>query len=219
MGGRSMGRRGLAVRLPDSLLYGSISLPCSAPPAELFPFIHPGGCSGCCSGRPAVERGNRACSLFSRLLQPSFCYTQGHRGVATYNRSLAPQPCCQCLPFSYGDRSVSSPVPASGGLDGVFGSPRFLSPGSGSSIVSPLPAVLRGGLCSFVPRPLFQPFDGSSDIHACHGPDLLYHASLRLQDPAVFGRLARPRILVQGDCVGVARRTLQASSILVPMVG
>ena len=45
-------------------------------------------------------------------------------------------------------------------------------------------------------------FNGSADIYPCHGPGLLANASLRLQDPPVLERLARPRILIPGDCAG-----------------
>ena len=105
-------------------------------------------------------------------------------------------------PFSYGDRSVGAPVPSSGGLHDVFGPPGRLSSGAGASVFAPLPEVLRGECGLPVLCPLLRPFDSSANVHSSHGPNLLDHASFRLQDPAVFGRLACPRILVPGDCVG-----------------
>ena len=104
--------------------------------------------------------------------------------------------------FPYGDLSVGASFPPSGGLDGIFRPSRYLPSGSGTSFLSPLPEVLRGRFRFTVPLPLFRSFDGSADVYPCHSPDLLYNASLRLQDPPVLGRLARPRILVAGDCAG-----------------
>ena len=50
-----------------------------------------------------------------------------------------------CLPFPHGDCPVRAPVSPARGLDGIPGSPGCLPSGSGSSIFSPLPEVLRGG--------------------------------------------------------------------------
>ena len=36
----------------------------------------------------------------------------------------------------------------------------------------------------------------------CHGPGVLDHASVQVQDPQLPGRLARPGIFVSGDCAG-----------------
>ena len=122
--------------------------------------------------------------------------------MASCDRSLAPQPVGGCLPFPHGDLPVGSSISPSGGLDGISGPPRCLSSGSGSSIFSPVPEVLCGGFGSSVPRTLFRSFDNSADVYQHHGPGLLDHASVRFQDPQIPGRLARPRILVPGDCAG-----------------
>ena len=89
--------------LPHSVSHCSFTLPCPASPSELFPFLHQGHSFGRCGCRPAGEGCGRTCFLFSRLLQSSLCHSQGHRGVVSCNRSLAPQPFCRCVSFPYGD--------------------------------------------------------------------------------------------------------------------
>ena len=171
-------------------------------PMFRFPFLHQGHSFGRCGCRPAGEGCGRVCSLFSRLLQSSLCHSRVTGRVASCDRSLAPQPFCGCASFPYGNLSVGASIPPSGGLDGIFRSSRCLPSGSGISILSPLPEVLRGRFRPTVPFPLFQPFDGSADIYPCHGPGLLDNALLWCQDSPVLGRLARPWILVPGDCAG-----------------
>ena len=158
--------------------------------------------SCCCGGRPAGEGSHRSGSLFPRLLQPSVCDTQGHWRVASGDRPLTPQLLGGCLSFSHGDCPVGSPVSPSGGLDGILGPPGCLPSGSGSSIFSLVPEVLRGRVGFSVPRPLFRPFDAFAGVHIHQGPSLLDHASVRVQDPPLPGRLARPGILLSGDCAG-----------------
>ena len=97
LGCQSVGCPGPALRLPHSLSLCSFSLPCPTSPSELFPFLHQGYSFGRCGCRPAGEGCGRAGSLFSRLLQASLCHSQVHRGVASCNRSLAPQPFRRCL--------------------------------------------------------------------------------------------------------------------------
>ena len=67
-------------------------------------------------------------------------------------------------------------------------------------IFASVPEVLRGGFSLSVTRPLFRPFNGSKGVHTRHGPGLLDHALVWVQDPPILGRLARPRILVSGGC-------------------
>ena len=148
------------------------------------------------------QGGYRACSSFARLLQPSLCDSQGHRWVAPGDRPLAPERLCGCLPFSYGDHPNCSSIPLGRGLVGVPGSPGCLPSGSGSSIFSPVPQVLRGGVGLPVPRSLFWPFDGSSGLYPHHGPCLRDHASSWLPDPPVPQRLAGPGFHLPGECSG-----------------
>ena len=128
------------------------------------------------------------------------------------DRPLAPQRICGCVPFSYGDYTVRSPVSQVGGLDGVPGSPGRLPPGSGASVFSPVPEVLRGGVGFPVSRPLLWPVDGSSGIHPRHGPGLRDHASARVLDSPVLRRLAGPCFHLSGDCAGEGLSPLAMSS-------
>ena len=132
--------------------------------------------------------------------------------MAPSDRPPAPQRVCGCLPFSYGDYTVRSPVSQVGGLDGVPGSPGRLPPGSGTSIFSPVPEVLRGGVGLPVLCPLLWSVDSSSGIHPRHGPGLLDHASSRVPDSPVLRRLAGPCFHLSGDCVGEGLSPLAMSS-------
>ena len=183
-------------------MFSSSSLPCSGAPAELQPFFHPWAGSVRCGCGPVGQGGYRACSSFARLLQPSLCGSQGHRWVAPGDRPLAPERLSGCLPFSYGDHPNRSSIPSGRGLVGVPGSPGCLPSGSGSSIFSPVPQVLRGGVGLPVPRSLFWPFDGSSGLYPHHGPCLRDHASSWLPDPPVPRRLAGPGFHLPGECSG-----------------
>ena len=88
------------------------------------------------------------------------------------------------------------------GLVGIPGSPGCLPSGSGSSILSPVPQVLRGRVGLPVPRSLFWPFYGSSGLYPRHGPCLRDHASSWLPDPPVPRRLAGPGFHLPGECSG-----------------
>ena len=165
-----MGGAGFAIRVSGPFPLSSSSLPCSAAPSELQPFFHPWAGSDRCGFRPVGQGGYRACSSFARLLQPSLCDAQGHRWVAPGDRPLAPQRICGYLPLSYGDHPNRSLIPSGRGLVGVPGSPGCLPSGSGSSIFSLVPQVLRGGVGLPVPRSLFWLLDGSSGFYPCHGP-------------------------------------------------
>ena len=78
-------------------------------------------------------------------------------------------------------------------------------------IFSLVPEVLCGGFDLPVSHPLFRPFDGSAGVHTCHGPGLLDNASVRFQDPPLPRRLARPGILISGDCAGEGLSALALS--------
>ena len=92
--------------------------------------------------------------------------------MASGDRSLTPQRLGGCLPLPHGDYPDRSPISQGGGLDGIPG-----SPGSGASIFSSVPEVLRGRVGLPVPRPMLQSVDGSPSVHPRHGSCLLDHAS------------------------------------------
>ena len=119
--------------------------------------------------------------------------------MAPGDRPLAPQRFCGCLPLSYGDHPNRSSIPSGRGLVGVPGSPGCLPSGSGSSIFSPVPQVLLGGVV-YQLRALFWPLDGSSGLYPCHGPYLRDPASSWLPDPPVLRRLAGPGFHLPGEC-------------------
>ena len=126
-----------------------VSCPFSlATSAELQPHVHLWAGSCRCNRSVSGEGSNQACASLSGLLLPSFCHSQGHRWVAPCDIPLATQQLGGRLPFPYGDYPVCSPISPSRGLDGIPGSPGCLPPGSGPSIVSTLPEVLRGGVSS-----------------------------------------------------------------------
>ena len=99
VGDRCLGGAGIALRVSGPFPLSSSSLPCSAAPSELQPFFHPWAGSDRCGFRPVGQGGYRACSSFTRLLQPSLCDAQGHRWGAPGDRPLAPQRLCGCLHF------------------------------------------------------------------------------------------------------------------------
>ena len=188
--------------LPDPFSCPFVSLSGSHTPSELFPIFHPGNCAEHRGGRSACERSSQTSFFYSGLLQPSFCYPQGHRVLAACDRSFAPQLFGPRLPLPHGDGPVGSPVSSSGRLDGIPGSPGHIPSGSGAPVISALPEVLHGGFGAAIPRSLLRPLDCPSGVHECHGPYLFHHAPLRHQDLELPGRLARSRVLVSGDSAG-----------------
>ena len=119
--------------------------------------------------------------------------------MAPGDRPLAPERLCRCLPFSYGDHPNRSSVPSGKGLVGIPGSPGCLPSGSGSSIFSLVPQVLRGRVGLPVPCSLFWPFYSSSGLYPRHGPCLCDHASSWHPDPPVPRRLAGPGFHLPGE--------------------
>ena len=117
------------------------------------------------------------------------------------DRSLRPQRLGGRLPFPCGDCSDRAPVSPGRGLDGIPRSPGCLPPGSGSSIVLPVPEVLRGGHALPVLRPLLRSLDGSPSIHPRHGSCILNHASSRVPHSLVPRRLVSPGFDLPGHCV------------------
>ena len=122
------------------------------------------------------------------------------------DRPLVPQRICGCLPFSYGDDTVHSAVSQGGGLDGVSGSPGRLPPGSGASIFSPVPGVLREGVGFPVSLPLLWPVDGSLDIHPVssimhrHGFRVLRYLDDWLVLASTFQEIVRARDFLLWPC-------------------
>ena len=185
LGSRSLGDSSFSLRASGPFPFAAPSLSCSAPSSKLQPHVHQGVDSCRCGGRPAGEGGYQTCSSFPRLLQPSVRDSQGHRWVASGDRSLAPQQLGGCLPFPHGDSPVCAPVSSSGGLDGIPGSPGCLPPGSGPSFFSEVPEVLRGRVVLPVSRPLLRPVDSSAGVYSHHVPGLFDNASPRVPDSPV----------------------------------
>ena len=202
-------------------------LPCSAASVELQPFFHPWAGSVRCSCRPVGQGGYRACSSFARLLHPSLCDSQGHRCVAHGDRPLAPERLCGCLPFSYGDHPNRSSTPSGRGLVGVSGSPRCLPSGSGSSIFSPVPQVLRGRVGLPVLRSLFWPSTAPqvftrimalvSAIMHHHGFRILWYLDDWLVLASTFQESVRARDFLLWLCQRLGIRVNLPKSSLTPM--
>ena len=175
VGSRCLGSTGPVLRVSGPFPFAAPSLFCSAPPSQLQPQFHPEAGPFGRGVRFGGEGGHRDRTSFPGVLQSSFCDPQGHRWVASGDRPLTPQRLGGHLPFSYGDCSDRAPVSPGRGLDGIPG-----SLGSGSSIFSPVPEVLRGGLGLPVSRPLLRSLNGSPSVHPCHGSCILDHASSRV---------------------------------------
>ena len=126
VGFQSLGGTCSPLRVSGPLSFTTPSLFCSAPSAELQPQFRLWAGSCRCGRGSAGEGGNRACTSFPGLLQPSLCDSQGHRWVAPGDRPLTPQQLGGCRPFPHGDYPVCSPISPSQRLDGIPGS-RFQS--------------------------------------------------------------------------------------------
>ena len=117
VGGRCLCGASFALRVSGPFSFATSSLFGAAPPSELQPLLHLWAGSSRCGVRPGGQGGDITSSSYPRLLQPSLCDSQGRRWVAPGDRPLAPQQFCGCLPFSYGDYTVRSPVSQGRGLD------------------------------------------------------------------------------------------------------
>ena len=107
-----LGCRTLGCPSSQGLVQGSFCLPASsvsgaASASELLSLFHPVVGSNCCCRRFALEGCDRTRVLRTRLLQLPVCNTEGHGRLEAYHRSFLPQPLRQCLPFSYGETSLS----------------------------------------------------------------------------------------------------------------
>ena len=211
VGSRCLGSPGPVLWVSGPSLFAAPSLFCSAPPSPLQPQLHQGAGSfgrGVCFG----GRGHRDRASFPGVLQSSFCDPQGHWWVASGDRPLAPQWLGGRLPFSYGDCSDRAPVSLGRGLDGIPGFPGCLPPGSGSSILSPVPAVLCGGLGLPVLCPLLRSLNGFPSVHPRHGSCILDHASSRVPHPPVPRRLVSPGFGLPGHRASKGLSSLAMSS-------
>ena len=95
--------------------------PLSSTPVPL-PSYSPSSVRGlalCGGSRLTVQRCYRISVLGAWLLQPFICNTEGHWWLEASHRSFSPQPLRPTVSLSYGDGSVSPPIPSPGGLDGL----------------------------------------------------------------------------------------------------
>ena len=120
----------------------------------------------------AVEPAHSCPGFYSRI----FVTPKSHRGLATGDRPLTPQPFGSGFQFPHGDCRFGSRVSSSGRLDGVPIFSGRIPSGSGASVIAPLPAVLRGVFGSPVLRVVLQPLICPAGFHAGHGP-CLYHCT------------------------------------------
>ena len=118
------------------------------PPSELFPLLHLGVSSRCCSGRLIVQRCHRAGISKPRFLQSPFRHPEGHSRLASSYRSVLPQSLCSAVSFPHGVGPVSPPIHPPWRLDDFSRPSRRLPPGSCPSGVSEVSAFLsrRQGL-------------------------------------------------------------------------
>ena len=210
MGSRCLGSPGPALRVSGPFPFAAPSLSCSALPFQLQPRFHQGAGFVGCGVRLGGEGGHRDRASFSGILQSPL--SQGHRGLAASHRSLTPQRLGGALQFSHGDCPVRSPVSPSGGLDGIPGPPGCLPPGSGSSSLSPLPEVLRGGCGVPVSGPVLRPLLGPSGVHPRHGSCIVDYASPRFSSSPLPRRLASPGLHLPGISAGEGLSPLAVSS-------
>ena len=202
LGCRPLGSGSPAIRLPPAVLCPSDSVSGSDSSPQLFPQLHPGVSFDSCGCRSPREGGSRGSPLRSGVLQSPLCHPQSHRGLATGDRPLTPQPFGASFQFPLGDYCFGSPVSSSGGLDGVPRSSGRLPSGSGASVITPLPAVLCGVCGLPVSQAVLRPVVFPAGFHAGHGPCLCHNAPLRVLHSVVPGLLARPRLLVSGSHAG-----------------
>ena len=151
-----MGSPSPELRVSGPFPFAAPSLFCFTPSSQLQPQFHPGAGPVRRGVRFGGEGGHRDRASFPGVLQSSFCDPQGHRWVASGDRSLTPERLGGRLPFPHGDCPVRAPVSLAWGLDGIPRSPGCLPQGSGSSILTPLPEVLRGGFGLPVSLPVLQ---------------------------------------------------------------
>ena len=171
-------------------------------PPELYPIVHPGYRSCGCSEGFTFQGCHGTLFILSGLLQSPFRNTKGHWWLASGYRLVIPQPVCAPVPFSYGDSTVSTPIPPIWRLADFSQPPGRIPPSACPPAVSEvsvplyqLPGVsILGPMLWFVIR--------ASCLHACHGPGLLHHALFWLPHSSVFGRLAGPWLLPIGDHSG-----------------
>ena len=202
LGRRTMGHSGSQGRLSATFPLPSSSVAYTNSPSKLLPLLRPGVSSLCLSRRLVVERCHRTGILGTRLLQSTLCNAEGHGRLAPGYRSLSPQLVCSVVPFLNGDFAVGPSISPPRRLDDFSRPSGRLPPGSSPPRISEVSSVLHWRADLPVSGSLLWAFIRSTSLHVCHGPGLLYHASLWVLDPPLFGRLARPWILPPGDHTG-----------------
>ena len=165
--------------LQNSIHLPSSSFSISSFPSQLFPSVHQGEGLSIRDPSPGGERSSRTSSIFSGLLQQSFCSDESLRLVETYYRPLNPQSTGVFHQVSYGNTCISVKSNSSRGLDGIFGSQRRIPPDSCSPGVAEIPevCVLQGNFS--VPLFMLWPHNSSSGLHQGHGSSFSHYASPR----------------------------------------
>ena len=200
-----LGRRTLCGSGSEGGVFAAFCLPSSSftitgPPSKLLPQFRQEVSSSCGGCGFAEQVCDRTGILRVWLLQPFIYYSQGHGWLEACYRSLSPQPLYPTMSLSYGDLSVGPPVLAHRGLDGFY---RPSGPsGSNPSRVSQVSLVLHWPSDIPISDPLLRSVIRAAGFYTCHSPNLLNYASLWIQDPTLYRRLARPWILSPGDCAG-----------------
>ena len=174
----------------------SSSLQCSHPNAFLQPHLHQGGCSGGGHLRLNCQGCCGACSThFSGLLQPSVRSVEDLGVMASGHRPLSSQSLCGRVSLPDGDHSVSAPVGASGGLDGLHRSQGSVSSSAGSSCFSSLSSLHVSGHGLPIQSAVLWPLHGSAGLHQGHGSCFSYTPFYGDPYETVPRRLAGPVIL------------------------
>ena len=107
---RALGRPGSVGWLHYPFPLSSSSFIYADPPSELFPFLHPGVSSRCCSEGFNNQGCHRTSVSWPRILQSPFCHSKGHRRLEAGYRSVLPQSFYSPVSFLHGDSPVSSPI-------------------------------------------------------------------------------------------------------------
>ena len=198
-GCRPLGGSGSALRIchPVSL---STSLFDADSPPELYPIVHQGYRSCGCSEGFTFQECHRT-HFWSGLSQSPFRHPKGHWWLATGYRLVVPQPVCAPVPFSYGDSTVSTPIPTIWRLADFSRPPGCIPPSACPPAVPEVSALLYRLPGVSISGPMLWFIIRATCLHACHGPGL-HHASFWLPHSLVFGRLAGPWLLPIGDHSG-----------------
>ena len=201
-GCRPLGGSGSALRICHPVSLSSTSLFDADSPPELYPIVHQGYRSCGCSEGFTFQGCHRTRFIWSGLLQSPFRHPKGHWWLATGYRLIVPQPVCSPVPFSYGDGTVSTPIPPIWRLAYFSRPPGRIPPSACPPAVSEVSALLYRLPGVSVSGPMLWFIIRATCLHACHGSGLLHHASCWLPHSSVFGRLAGPWLFPVGDHSG-----------------